>query len=104
MEELTGAPAETFETTARRYAAMPFARQTFANRLKAFFTFNLTPFYRGYDLDKWGRQKGFPVPPKPSLSVEDARWRTEHGDPAARAAAALNVSISASNHALEGCL
>jgi len=28
VEELTGTPAETFETTARRYAALPFARQT----------------------------------------------------------------------------
>lgn len=82
VEELTGAPAETFETTARRYAAMPFARQTLGNRLKAFFDFNLTPFYPGYDLTRWDRQKGFPVPPKPSLSVEDARWRSEHGAPA----------------------
>ena len=30
MQDLTGRPAESFETTARRYAAMPFARQTCA--------------------------------------------------------------------------
>ena len=43
VERLTGAPAESFETTARRYAAMPFARQSFANRLKAIAAFGLTP-------------------------------------------------------------
>lgn len=78
VEDLTGTPAESFETTARRYAAMPFARQTFGNRLKAFANFNLTPFFVGYDLDKWDRQKGLPTPPKPSLSIDDERWCEEH--------------------------
>ncbi len=40
LEDLTGQPAESFETTARRYAAMPFARQSFRNRVKAFARFN----------------------------------------------------------------
>ena len=78
VQDLTGAPAESFETIARRYAALPFARQTLANRLKAFASFNLTPFYRGYDLDRWDRDKGFPMPPNPSLSIDDERWRAEH--------------------------
>ncbi len=78
VEDLTGQPAESFETTARRYAAMPFARQTFGNRLKVFVNFNLAPFYQGYDLDKWDRQNGFPVPPNPTLSIDDERWREEH--------------------------
>ena len=62
VEELTGTPAESFETTARRYAALPFARQTLANRLKAFVNFNLTPFYPGYNFDKWDRQMRLPTP------------------------------------------
>lgn len=78
VQELTGAPAESFETTARRYAALPLARQTLANRLKAFVNFNLTPFYPGYNFDKWDRQRGFPMPKAPSLSIDDARWRAEH--------------------------
>jgi hypothetical protein len=78
VADLTGQPAESFETTARRYAAMPFARQSLGNRARAFFNFNLTPFYPGYDLDKWDRQKGLPVPPNPTLSIDDARWREEH--------------------------
>jgi NAD(P)H dehydrogenase (quinone) len=76
--ELTGTPAESFETTACRYAALPFARQTFSNRLKALINFMLTPFYPGYDLEGWDRQKGFPMPPNPSLSSDDDRWKFEH--------------------------
>lgn len=78
VERLTGTPAESFETTARRYAAMPFARQTFANRLKAFIKFNLTPFYPGYNFDKWDKRMGLPMPRHPSFSIEDERWRREH--------------------------
>jgi hypothetical protein len=33
------------------------------NRLKALLRFNLTPIYRGCDLEKWDRETGFPVPP-----------------------------------------
>ena len=78
VEELTGTPAESFETTARRYAALPFARQTLGNRLKAFVSFNMTPLYRGYNFDKWDRARDFPVPLKPSLSIDDEQWRIEH--------------------------
>ncbi len=78
VQELTGAPAESFATTARRYAAMPFARQTPSNRLKAALTFALTPLYPAYNLNRWDRQKGFPMPPTPTLSIQDARWREEH--------------------------
>lgn len=78
VEDLTGAPAETFETTARRYAALPFARQTVANRLKAFANFNLTLFYPGYDLKRLERAWGFPMPPNPTLSMADERWRRDH--------------------------
>lgn len=78
VEHLTGTPAETFETTARRYAAMPFARQTLGNRLRAAASFALTPFYPGYDLGRLDRQWGFPVPPRPTLAMADERWRAEH--------------------------
>ncbi|UVO49669.1 NmrA family NAD(P)-binding protein [Sphingomonas sp. SUN019] len=78
VAELTGRPAESFETTALRYAATPFARQTLGNRMKAFLKFNLTPIYRGYDLDRWDRMKGFPAPSNPTLSIDDADWRAEH--------------------------
>jgi hypothetical protein len=95
VAELTGALAESFETTAQRYAAMPFARQSLGNRLKAFARFNLTPFYPGYDLDRWDRQKGFPVSPKPTLAIDDPRWRTEHAaQHAARLSPARELAVT----------
>jgi hypothetical protein len=78
VEELTGKPAESFETTARRYATLPFARQTLGNRLKAFINFNLVAFYPGYNFDTWDKQMAFPPAPVPSLSIDDERWRREH--------------------------
>lgn len=78
MHERTGMPAESFETTARRYAALPFARQTLGNRLKTFLSFNATPFYPGYNFDKWDRNMATPVAPNPSLSIEDDVWRRSH--------------------------
>ena len=78
VEELTGTAAESFETTARRYAAMPFARQTFGNQLKAFVNFNLTPFYPGYNFDKWDRKMRLPRPANPTLSIADETWQSTH--------------------------
>ena len=78
LEQLTGAPAESFETTARRYAELPFARQTFGNRAKAFAKFMATPLRPGYNLNRLERQWDAPVPPNPSLGIDDDRWREEH--------------------------
>jgi uncharacterized protein YbjT (DUF2867 family) len=78
VEALTGTPAESFDVTARRYAALPFARPTIGNRLKAFVNFNLAPFYPGTSFDKWDRGMAFPPAPNPSLSIDDERWRAEH--------------------------
>jgi len=75
MEELTGSPAESFETTARRYAAMPFARQTTGNRIKAFIKFNLTPFYPAYDSKGYEKRLELPVPAKPLYCMQNERWR-----------------------------
>jgi uncharacterized protein YbjT (DUF2867 family) len=80
MQELTGRPAESFETTSRRYAAMPFAQQTFANRLKAFVNFNITPFYPGYNVDAYERKLEFPVPSRPLQCMEDEGWRKSHAE------------------------
>ena len=89
VDELTGTPAESFETTARRYAALPSARQALANRCKAFINFNLTPFYRGYDFDKWNRQIRLPMPAQPTLCIEDDRWRADHHAVPARKVASV---------------
>lgn len=78
LERLTGAPAESFEVTAARYAAMPFARQTFANRLRAFARFNVLPLYPAHDLRRYEQQMGFTAPEPASLAIDDASWRLDH--------------------------
>ena len=78
LEQLTGEPGERFEATARRYAALPFARQTAANRVRAFATFMATPFLPGYNLNRLDRHWDMPVAPNPSVGIEDPRWRDEH--------------------------
>ena len=81
VEELTGRPAEDFETTARRYAALPFARKTFANRLRAFVNFNRVTFSPGYDLDRYQRRQFHPMPPNPRYAMENDQWKAEHSSP-----------------------
>lgn len=78
VRELTGSPAEDFETTARRYAAKPFAQPTLANRLKAIWNFNRTPLHPGWNLDRFDRDRGFPKPYTPRLAVDDEGWKTSH--------------------------
>lgn len=80
VAQVTGQPAEDFETTARRYAAMPFARQTATNRLRALARFSVLPWVPGHNLDRYARQMRFPRPPRPSLASDDARWLEEHGE------------------------
>jgi hypothetical protein len=83
VEALTGSPAESFEMTVRRYAALPFARKTVGNRLRAVINFMITPFHPGYDLARLERERGFPMPPKPQQCMESETWQFEHRLPLA---------------------
>ena len=76
--EVTGKPAEDFETTVRRYAALPFAQKTFSNRLRAFVNFMRVPFSPGYDLDRYDREQGFPAPAQPRFALDDEQWKAQH--------------------------
>ncbi|MEO8155476.1 MAG: NmrA family NAD(P)-binding protein [Rhizobacter sp.] len=78
LERLTGAPAESFEATAARYAAMPFARQSFANRIKAFARFNVLPLVPAHDLKAYERRMGFVTPEDAPLSIDDPAWKLAH--------------------------
>jgi len=78
MQQLTGSPAEPFETTARRYAALPFAQQTLGNRLRAMLAFSLTPFYPAYNITVYERSLELPVPPKSLYCMQDQRWLQSH--------------------------
>ena len=76
--EVTGRPAEDFETIARRYAA-PFRNQrTFGNRLRAFAQFILTPLSPGFNLNRYDRELRRPFPSQPQFATESEVWRREH--------------------------
>lgn len=94
MEQLTGRPAESFETTSRRYAELPSARQTLGNRLRAFANFNITPFYPGYNLSAYERSLELPVPAKPLFCMQDDRWTKSRRSQMAMQSAAATMHPS----------
>jgi uncharacterized protein YbjT (DUF2867 family) len=76
---VSGQQPEDFETTARRYAASPNATRSFGAGLRAWGDFLRTPVSPGYDLGRFERQQGFPVPPVPRLAMDDERWKRDRG-------------------------
>jgi NAD(P)H dehydrogenase (quinone) len=77
--DVTGRPAEDFETIARRYAA-PFRNQrTFGNWLREFARFIVTPLSPGFNLDRYDRELRRPFPSAPQFAPESQVWRREHG-------------------------
>jgi hypothetical protein len=76
--ELTGRPAEDFETIARRYADLPQNRPTLANKLRTLAGFLLAPLTPGFDFERYDRQLQRPFPSRPELAPESAFWRAEH--------------------------
>lgn len=77
--EVTGRPAEDFETTARRYAALPEARTNLGNRLRTLLDFLRNPLTPGYNPERLDRELGFPMPSAPRLAMESEGWKREHG-------------------------
>jgi hypothetical protein len=77
---VTGQPAESFETTVRRYAALPKAQRTLARQTRAWLDFLRTPFSPGYDLASYERNQGFPRLEKPLFAMENSRWRAERSE------------------------
>jgi NAD(P)H dehydrogenase (quinone) len=77
--EVTGRPAEDFETIARRYAARPEARRNFGNWLRTFADFMRNPLRRGYNPRRLDRELRFPKPPLPRLAMANEGWKVEHG-------------------------
>jgi uncharacterized protein YbjT (DUF2867 family) len=76
--EITGCPAEDFETTARRYAARPEAPRNFGNQLRTFIDFMRTPLSAGYHPERFEHGLRFPMPRAPRLAMNNERWKTEH--------------------------
>ena len=76
--DVTGRPAEDFETIARRYAA-PFRNQrTFGNWLREFAQFILTPLSPGFNLDRYDRELRRPFPSEPQFATDSRVWQREH--------------------------
>ena len=79
VQTLTGAPAEDFQTTARRYVALPFAQPTAANRLRALLQFSRVPFTAPYGLTRMNRIQAHPPVAQPRHAMASAPWRAAHG-------------------------
>ena len=77
--EVTGRPAEDFETIARRYAAQPRNQRTFGNWVREFAQFMMAPLSPGFNLDRYDRELRRPFPSAPQFAPEGKVWRSEHG-------------------------
>ena len=76
--DVTGQPAEDFETIARRYAALPRNRRTLGNWLRQFAQFVIAPLSPGFNLDRYDRELRCPFPSEPQFAPESKVWLREH--------------------------
>lgn len=76
--EVTGRPAEDFETIARRLAALPRNRRTLGNRVREFAEFLITPLRPRPNLDRYDRELRRPFPSTPQFALDSEVWRREH--------------------------
>jgi hypothetical protein len=100
--DVTGRPAEDFETITRRYAADPALRPTAINRLRQLATFMWVPFNPGYDLRRYERLLGISRPRQAAKAVASEIWRREHGLPPAPAARTALADRDAAGSATAG--
>lgn len=77
--DVTGRPAEDFETIARRYAARPGNQRTFGNWLRGLAQFIITPVRPSFNFDRYDRELRRPFPSEPQFASESQVWRREHG-------------------------
>jgi len=77
--EVTGRPAEDFETIARRYAALPRNRRTLGNRLRELALLAVAPLSPGFNLKRYDRELRGPFPSEPQFAPDSPVWIREHG-------------------------
>ena len=77
--DVTGSPAEDFETIARRYAAQPENRRSFGNWLRYATQFLIAPVSPSFNLERYDRELRRPFPSQPQFSIESKVWQREHG-------------------------
>ena len=76
--DVTGRPAEDFQTIACRYAALPRNQPTLGNRLREFAQFLLASFTPGFNFERYDRELRRPFPSVPQFAPESRIWRREH--------------------------
>src|SRR5262250_3404236 len=76
--DVTGRPAEDFETIARRYAALPQNQRTFGNWVRQFAQFVMAPLSPGFNLDRYDRELRSPFPQEPHFATDSKVWWGEH--------------------------
>jgi uncharacterized protein YbjT (DUF2867 family) len=76
--DVTGRPAEDFETIARRYAAQPANQRTRGNWVRELAQFVMAPLSPRFNLDRYDRELRRPLPSQPRLAPESTIWRREH--------------------------
>jgi NAD(P)H dehydrogenase (quinone) len=93
---VTGRPAESFETVARRLAALPENRRGALRTLRAFASFMSMPFARRPNIRRYMRGLQISAPAAPQYCDESAVWQREHvvSDTPVRAFAAKRSSFS----------
>jgi NAD(P)H dehydrogenase (quinone) len=77
--DVTGRPAEDFETIARRYTAPPLKQRTLGNWLREFAQFMMAPLTPGFNFERYDRELRRPFPSVPRFATESALWRSKHG-------------------------
>jgi len=77
VADVTGRPAEDFETIARRYAALAGNQRTFGNWVRELVRFMLAPLGPGFDLDRYDRELRRPFPSAPQFATDSKVWRRE---------------------------
>src|SRR6202051_757878 len=76
--DVTGQPAEDFETIARRSAAPPRNQRPFGNWFRAVVQFIMAPLSPGFNFDRYNRELRRPFPSRPQFAPESKVWRREH--------------------------
>ena len=76
--DVTGYPAEDFETIARRYAALPSNQRTLGNYVQQLAQLLIAPSSPRFDLDRYDRELRCPFPSEPQFARESKIWRIEH--------------------------
>jgi NAD(P)H dehydrogenase (quinone) len=104
--DVTGRPAEEFETIARRHAALPRNQRAFGSWLREFVQFMLAPLSPGFNFDRYDRELRRPFPLRPQFAPDSKVWRREHavidpGMPAAHGQEKVPITATSCGQTLE---